>query len=468
MRGQSIVVLALTASVAGGLSACGGGDDSASQAPPPAADGGTHSDAAVSDATTGDAQSSGGSDAGDGAVAETDASEAGPGNADASVPSRLLLSFNGGVQSELAAFGLDSKQVDGRLLYPGFIGTTYLGPKAPWLLEQAVDVVARLDPAQPWKVASSWNVSLNDGPDGGGSYADPDAVVVSAGTKAYVLRYTRNEIAIIDPSSDGGSPIGAIDLSSELQAAGDGTVEMSAGVYVPSKQLVYVLLGNINRHDVTDDGYTLLCANTHPTVIAIDVTTDKVIDLNGATAGSGLALEGYSPGLGPGAMAYDAESDRLLVLENGCNQLIPAAADAGDGGGASPTVGPLVGREVEQLSLFTGESSTLIDLSQTGEFPSQLVYIDAHRAILQLYSTYTWDPTTPVLGPAIPNAPDAFAYDGIANLLGVSAVYGADGGVSEYDVQSVRIADGQVTKLGTNPFTLESGFIAGAQLWPAP
>jgi hypothetical protein len=455
MRGRSIVCVALTASVAGGLFACGGGDDNASQAPAPVSDGGAHSDAAVADATTSDAQTS---DAGDGAVAETDASEAGLVSADASVASRLLLSFNGGVQSELAAFGLTSKQVDGRLLYPGFIGTTYLGPKAPWLLEQSSDVVARLDPAQPWKVASSWNVSLNDGPD----------VVVGAGDRAYVLRYTRNEIAIIDPSSDGGSATGVIDLSGELQAAGDGTVEMSAGVYVPSKQLVYVLLGNINRHDVTDDGYTLLCANTHPTVIAIDVTTNQIVDLNGATAGNGLALQGYSPGLGPGAMAYDAASDRLLILESGCHQVIPAADDAGnDAGAASPTVGPLVGREVEELSLFTGESRTLIDLTQTGEFPSQLVYIDAHRAILQLYSTYTWDPTTTALGPAIPNAPDAFTYDGVANLLGVSAVYGADGGIAEYDVQSVRIADGQVTKLGTNPFTLESGFIAGAQLWPA-
>ncbi|HEY5146872.1 MAG TPA: hypothetical protein VII82_08895 [Polyangiaceae bacterium] len=467
MRLRFIACAVLTSSTAGGLLACGGGDDSAPPARAPVADAGPSSDA-TSDATTVDAQAL--IEAGDGAVAETGADAEGASAADASVASRLLLSFNGGTQSELVAFGLDSKQVDGRLTYPGFIGTTAIGPKAPWLLEQANDVVARLEPAQPWKIASSWNVSLNDGPDGGGSYSDPDAIIVGAADKAYVLRYTRNEIAVIDPAGDGGSAIAAIDLGGELQAAGDGTVEMSAGVYVPSKRLVYVLLGNVNRHDVADDGYTLLCANTHATVVAIDVATDTLVDLNGSAAGSGLALTGYNPSFGTGAMAYDAESDRLLILENGCNQVIPAGADAGDGGDASTatTVGPLVGREVEELSLFTGETRTLLDLTQTGEFPSQLIYIDARRAILQLYSTYTWDPTTPALGPAIPNAPDSFAYDGAANLLGVSAIYGADGGLSGYDVQSVRIADGKVTKLGSNPFSLVSGFLSGAQLWPAP
>jgi hypothetical protein len=466
MRLRIIACAVLTSSTAGGLLACGGGDDNATSAPATVADAGRSSDA-TSDATT-DAHAP--IEAGDGAIAETGADGAGEGEAgaaDASVASRLLLSFNGGTQSELVAFGLDSKQVDGRLTYPGFIGTTAIGPKAPWLLEQAVDVVARLDPAQPWKIASSWNVSLNDGPDGGGSYSDPDAIVVGAADKAYVLRYTRNEIAVVDPSSDGGSAIAAIDLAGELQAAGDGTVEMSAGVYVPSKHLVYVLLGNINRHDVAGDGYTLLCANTHATVVAIDVTTDSLVDLNGSAAGSGLALTGYNPSFGTGAMAYDAESDRLLILEDGCNQVIPAGADAGDASTAT-TVGPLVGREVEELSLFTGETRTLLDLTQTGEFPSQLIYVDARRAILQLYSTYTWDPTTTALGPAIPNAPDSFAYDGAANLLGVSAVYAADGGLSGYDVQSVRIADGKVTKLGSNPFSLVSGFLSGAQLWPAP
>ncbi len=453
MRKQVVVFVVLAGTAGGATWGCGGGDDSVSPVPK---DGGSDSAAdATADAKAGEGGAP--SDAGDGGVL-SDASESGDAAAtsDASTPQRLLLSYNGGTQSELVAFGVEAKTIDGRLLYPGTFGTTYPGPKAPWLLEQDVDVVARLDPAEPWKVAASWNVSLNDRGDGGYSYADPDAIVVGAGTKAYVLRYTRNNIAVIDPSSDGGSPVAAIDLSSELQAAGDGTVEMSAGVYVPSKHLVYVLLANINRFNVADDGYTLLCANTHPTVIAIDVTTDKVVDLNGAAAGNGLSLNGYSPGLGQGAMAYDAQADRLLVLEAGCTTV---DADGGEGA--------LVGREVEELSLFTGQARTLLDLT-TAAFPQQLVYIDANRAIVQLDTSYVWDPTTPALGPAIPNAPDAYAWDGVANLLGITGRYASDGGFSGYDIVSVRVADGAVTELGTNPFSLASGFPAGVLLWPAP
>jgi hypothetical protein len=456
MRKQWVVIAVLGWSAAGMTLGCGSGDDSV--APVPKGDAG--SDASM-DATAGDGAAHDG--------ASTDASEAGPitdaaqGDAapsDAAVPTRMLLTYNGSTQSELVAFGVQSGQVDGRLVYNGGLGATTVGPKAPWLLEQSEDVVARLDPAQPWKIAEQWNVALNDRADGGENYSDPDDVVVGAGTKAYVLRYTRNTIAVIDPSSDGGSATGSIDLSSQLQDAGDGTLEMSAGVYVASKHLVYVLLGNINRGNVSSDGYTLLCASTNPTVIAIDVTTDKVVDLNGSAPGTALALTGYNPGLGPSTLAYDAESDRLLVLENGCNTPMK-------GGGA----GPLVGREVEELSLFTGETRTLIDLTGQG-FPSQLVYIDARRAILQLgfpSLAYTWDPTTTALGPTVPNAPDSFAWDGAGNLLGFSARYDVvDGGFSGYDVVSVRLADGAVTKLGQDPFSLASGFPGGVVLWPSP
>jgi hypothetical protein len=468
MRRQAVVLAALTWSAAGGLLSCesddstpavsgtdaasdGAVDGSVTEAGEPADSGATDSGVAVVDSAFEDRASIG--------DATFDAGVGQEAGSDAAVPTRMLLSFNGSSQSELVAFNLSSSQIDGHLLYPASFGTTSIGPKAPWLLEESSDVVARLDPTQPWKIASSWNVALHDMRDGGDSYADPDAVVVGAGTKAYVLRYTRNEIAIVDPSTiaDGGAPTGTIDLSSQVQAGGDGIVEMSAGVYVPSKNLVYVVLGNINRSDVGCDGYCLLCANTQATVIAIDVTTDAIVDLNGASApGMGLALSGYDPGLGQGAIAYDSQADRLLVLESGCNQV-------GDDGG----VGPLVGREVEELSLFTGASRTLLDLTSSA-YPQQLVYIDANRAIVQLDTAYAWDPTTPDLGPSIPNAPDTFAWDGVANLVGFTARYGTDGGLSGYDVVSVRMADGLVTKLGADPFSLTSGFPNGVELWPSP
>jgi hypothetical protein len=303
-------------------------------------------------------------------------------------------------------------------------------------------------------VRSSWNVALNDLTDAGfaSSYSDPDAVVVGAGTKAYVLRYTRNLVAVLDTTqaADAGAPLSTIDLGGQTQDAGDGYVEMTDGFYDAASQRVYVLLGNINRFDVGCSGYCQICSNTSPAVVAIDTTTDQLVDLNGSAPGVGFALGGY----GPTAMVHDAQGGRLLVLEAGCNQ-------PGDGG-----AGPMVKREVEALDLATGQAQELLDLTAQTAFPGGLVYIDGHHAIVVLDTAYAWDPTTAALGPAIANAPDAFAYDGAGNLLGVKANYGSDGGLQGYDVESVSMADGGVTRLGTNPFSLASGFLSGVSLWP--
>ncbi len=425
-------------------------DDSAYLSDAGARDGGA--DGTSGDGATGDGGST------DGA---TDSANEGSTN-DASAPARLLLSYNATSTSELVALNVGTAHVDGRYTYPGFIGTTATQAPDPYLLEQSNDVVAKLDRAQPWIVRSSWSVKLADKPDGGSSYSDPDGVVVGAGNKAYVLRFTRNQIAVLDTSqtADAGAPIGTIDLSSLVQSNdADGTVEQTAAVYVPQKHLVYVLLGNINKKNVSSDGYTLLCSQTKATVVAIDVATDKLVKLAGGDATGALVLGGYNPLFG-GGIVYDAASDRLLVMHAGCNQ------PAGDGG-----VGAMTGRRIEEISLFTGATRTLLDANTQG-FPSGFVFIDAHRAIVQFdftgYETYVWDPALPTLGPAIPNAPDSFVYDGNGNLLGLTTIYGDGGVVASIDVVSVRIADGKSTKLMSNPFMLTGGFIGGVDLWPRP
>jgi len=449
MRNQRIVFATFLLFSTAGLAACGSGDDTSTPTP----DAGPAADASMQH----DAQSP------DTGAPVSDASAADA--ADATPPPRLLLSYNGASTSELVAFGLDSKAVDGRFTYPGFIGTTYVTPTSPWLMEQANDVVARLDPLQPWLVASSWNVALDDETDSGfaAPYSDPDGVVVGAGTKAYVLRYTRNLIAVVDSSQnvDAGAPIKTIDLTSQLQSGGDGYVEMTAGWYDAANSRLYVLLGNINRGDVGCNGYCQLCSSTSPTIVAIDTTTDTLAAL-GADAGeagvvtSGYALEGYDPAFGASPMVYDAPNNRLLVLETGCS------TTAADGG-----VGPVVRREVEAVSLTDGSTHQLLDLTASA-YPQAMFYIDPHHVILQLDTAYAWDPTTTTLGPAIPNAPDTFSVDGQGNLVGVTQDYGADGGPSGISVLSVSSGDGGVTTLGQNPFSLTNGFVGGAQLWPAP
>jgi hypothetical protein len=403
----------------------------------------------------------------DAALAQTDG-EAGAGDAEGggAYVSRLLLSYNATNESELVVFDVASGVVVGRLGYPGSIGTTYVGDTSPWLLEQSQDVVAELDPAQPWQIRGSWNVALNDAVDSGASYSDPVAVVVGTGTKAYVLRYTRNEIAVIDTSqgADAAVPTGSIDLGGLVQAHdSDGLVEMTAGVYDQSRGRVYVLLANIDKNLVVSGGMVQLCSDTHPTVVAIDVATDALIDLNGSAEGVGLALAGFGAAFGQAAMVYDSAADRLLVLHTGCN----AVADGG-------AAGAMQGRGVEEISLFAGTTRLLVDLNDAG-YPLGLQYIDGNHAILQIDdaltwvpAAYTWDPTFSTLGAAIPNAPQSYDLDGFGSLVGVSPRNGADGGQVGWDVVSVRVADGTVTKLGADPFSLAGGFVSGAQFWPRP
>ena len=369
---------------------------------------------------------------------------------------RDCFSLHAQTESELVALNVVTGEVDGRFLYPGFLGRTVTSAPDPYLLEQAVDVVTRLDRAEPWVPRSTWNVHLADTPDGGA--AEPDAVVVGTGAKAYVLRYNGNLIAVLDPSqtADGGPPLATIDLSPLVQPGGDGVVEMTAGVFVPPAGLIYVVLGNINRKNVAADGLTLLCSNTVSTVAAIDVATDRLVPLAGGRADGTLALSGTNPIFG--GASYDAVLDRLLIAEAGCNTPLPV-----DGGSAA---GPLVGRQIEELSLFTGETHQLLDLTGAG-LPASFTFIDATRAIVQTATTNAWDPTVNALGPVIPNAPDAFVFDGQDSLLGVSATTGADGG-PDLEVVAVRIADGEKTVLAPNPFSLPLGMsvVGGVDLWP--
>jgi hypothetical protein len=377
-------------------------------------------------------------------------------------PSRLLFTYNGSASSEVVAFGLASKAVDGRITVGDSLAGTYAGSSAPWLLEEGNSVVARLDAQHPWFIDASWNVQMNDYVDAGytESYADPDAVVVGAGTKAYVLRYTRNTIGIIDTSQspDGGAPVGSIDLSGLVQAGGDGYVQPVGGVFVPSQSRVYVVLANINRGNINLSTYDLLCSSTTAMVVAIDTTKDALAPL-GDAGSTGWALPGYSPSLGAGGLAFDAQtgtSGRLLVLEAGCYQ------QAGDGG-----EGPLVQREVDAVDLASGTATKLLDLTGNG-FPYQLDYVDAHHAVIGADKVYAWDPTTTTLGPAIANAPQSYVHDGNGNLVGMNAVTGAEGGVTGYQAVSMALSSGTVTTLGSFDFTLTGGFTGGVTLWPAP
>lgn len=387
--------------------------------------------------------------------------EAGP------VPQRVLVTSQNASTSELIAVDVATGLVDGRITYPGFGTTDAHSSLFPFVLEQENNLVGRLDPARPWIIDSSWNVLLKDAIDGGYAYTDPYAAVVGAADKTYVLRYNRNEIAVLDASQkvDGGPPtFHAIDLSSLVQPNGDGAVEMTGGVYVAATKRLYVVLGNLNQNTYTDGD--LLCTGTVSTVIAIDTTSDALVDLHGTGPGGAIALKGFNPAFN--GIIYDPSGGgRILIDEAGCNTP-PATADAGPGA--------ITKRGVEEVKLSDLSTTMLLDTTPASVFPagsgypSGFVYISPTEAVLGFDFTgtevYTWDPTTTTLGKLIPNAPDEFTYDGAGNLLGAATT--EDDAGSTTNVVKVVIATGKSTTLAVNPFEPAGGTIGGVDVWPHP
>ncbi len=434
---RSWMGLALGLPMAAVFVAIGCGDDEIFGAP----DGGTSDGGELreADAPRADGGSDGGAACGDSTGA----------------PPRALLSINNMTTSELVAFNLDTKKVDGRLTYPGFIGLTSSLGSDPYLLQQSEDIVTRLDAKEPWKVVSSWSVKEGDA-----GYADPTAMVVPTCEKGYVVRFKRNTIAVLDTTKnvDGGAPVKTIDLTSLLQPGdADGLVDMISAFHVPQKKRLYVLLGNIDLKRVAANGYTALCAPTKPTIIAIDPSNDQVVNLGGAGPGGGITLEGYNPPLGT-AFTYDAARDRFLVLSGGCN------ADQGDGG-----AGAVQRRRIEEVDLGTGKVKTLLSLDDK-DFPLGFTYVDQSRAAVAFYGqSFFWNPQENALGPAIDGSLDTFAHDGKGNLVGTRATYFADGGAGPLELWKVPFHDaGAPEKLGENPFTDNSGFVSGVEIWPRP
>jgi hypothetical protein len=387
-------------------------------------------------------------------------------------PQRLLVTFAAAQTAELVAVNVLAKSVDGRLGFAGFGSTDTRNTTSPFLLEQNADVVAKLDSVSPWMVDATWNVEGTDGPDGGPLYAADPVQVVEVGTKAYVLRYNRNELAVINDAAglEGGTQTSTIDLSSFVQSGdADGLVEMAAAVYVPSTQRLYVALANINQVEEAAYGGTVVCSGEVSTVIAIDTLTDSLVSLNGTGPAGSLALTYFDPM----SVVYDSVENRLLVVGAGCYGAPTAGTDGG--------LGPAVQRGVEAVDLATGASTSLLELSASAfpvgfnDTPTGFAYIDATHAVLGFDSTgqavYMWDPTGGTLGSLIPNAPDVFTYDGNGNLLG-TRVDTSDAGVASVtstDVVSVTVPGGVSTTLGTNVTSLVGlTYVASVNIWPHP
>lgn len=398
--------------------------------------------------------------------------EAGPGpeaGGDSSTPRgpmRVLTTFNGPTSSELVVLDRATGRIEGRLGFPGFLGTTYVTEEGPFLLEQAADVVARLDPDEPWKITASYGVALQDRPDGGDAYANPAAVVVPAAGKAYVLRYTRNQIAVLDLAvrGDAAAPSKTIDLSAFVHPDdSDGVVEPTAATWVPEIGKVVVLLGRVDRKKVVNNGFDILCTAAKPLLVAIDPRTDAVVPVTDGGAAGGIELPGYNSVVGARMVRTGT---KLHVLQAGCK------SDPGDGGLA------LGRRGVDEVDVATGSARIALDLVAAG-FPSSLVDLGDGRAVVGFFGeARLWALGAPALGQVVPDAPEAFAFDRGAHLVGTRSTFLADGGSGPTEVIETPLAatgatdagagdagDGGVRVLATAPSTLVGAFVGGVEVF---
>jgi hypothetical protein len=381
-------------------------------------------------------------------------------------PEQLLVTFstytNMTTTSETVVMNVGTKAIEGKIQFTGGGITDARNASSLFLLEQGLDVVAKLDATKPWMVDSTWNVLGTDGPDAGPIQyaADPVGVVVDSGTVAYILRQNRNNIDVINESmnADGGVPSSTVSLAGLLQTGdSDGVVEMTAGVYVASSKRLYVVLGNVDQNVAATYGNNVICSSSlTSTLTAIDTTNNTIVSLGGSGPKGSIPLTYYDPT----NMVYDATGGRLIIVSSGCYAKP-----------ATPTtpVGAITERGIEAVDLATEKSSSLLPLTAT-TFPAPFVdlvtsfaYIDSTHAVLSFDSSevYAWDPTKTTVGSVIANAPGVFAYDGNGHLLGTSPPSTA--------VISVPIAGGTVTTLGTTVTSLGgTPYVSSVDVWPHP
>jgi hypothetical protein len=384
-------------------------------------------------------------------------------------PQQLLITYGGATSgtSETVVVAVATKAVGGHIDFAGSGFTDTRNSTSPFLLESTANVVAKLDPVKPWLVDSTWNVALTDGADGGTYTVDPYQVIIETGTAAYVLRYDRNDIAVINESMnvDGGAPTSTISLAGLLETGdSDGVVEMTAGAYVASTNRLYVVLANVDQNvDATYNG--VICGSLTSVVTAIDTQTNAVVSLGGTGPKGSVPLTYYNPT----DVVYDTAGGRLLIVSEGC---YAKPASVGAPLGASSQVG------VEAFDLATAKATSLLPITAS-EFPTGFVdvptgfaYIDSTHAVIGFDSSganvYNWNPTTTTLGSLIPNAPDVFTYDGNGHLLGTRADTPDGGTVSTTDVVSVVVATGVSTTLATNLSSLSPSYVESVDVWPHP
>jgi hypothetical protein len=267
--------------------------------------------------------------------------------------------------------------------------------------------------------------------DGGPSYLNPHAPLVVTGTsKAYVPLNAANAIAIVD--LDTGAQSGAISLAAFLDATdNDGSTEPDSVSYDAATHRAYFILG---RTDIfsgsASTDYTPKCPPVPALIIAVDTTTNAIVDLNGDGGGVGIAL----PLVGPSSLTLET-SGGLLIVADGCSGV------EADGGFLRTRHGILsvdLGARTAKV-LFPGATNDYLD--------GLLALGDGTYALSQANGSkyHRFDPSSPTqLGAALTSVPSSAISGGAGTLLGLALGKTADGGVEQqvvrYDVSTQKVS----------------------------
>jgi hypothetical protein len=359
--------------------------------------------------------------AGSGGAAGADAGPPGPG--------RLLVAGTDYFSStEIATIDLASNEVAGRVTLSDGDAVPVASAGLGFVLERTTSKVDLL--AATGSIEKSIDVGKAAVGAAGSGPTNPVSVVaipaqdVDGGVagKAYVLLYEENRIAVVDLGA--GSVSKTIDLAALLDSAdGDGAVDMNSAVLTAGR--LYFLLGQIDRTTIVAPNYELACSTAKGQLVAVDVATDTLVDLNGAAAGQGLDLDLSNPI----DLALDQTQNRLFVLNAGCFQ-------GSDGG--STRVGHGV-QTVDLANLTVGSALS----PQNQDFLARLVVLDSSTALVDTFDStftehwYSWQTSTTALGAELSSFPAAPSAEDASHVLGV-AIAANDGGSSvdvvRYDV----------------------------------
>ncbi len=263
-----------------------------------------------------------------------------------------------------------------------------------------------------------------------------DIVVVPGSDTAFVSLAQANQIAVLDLASNSVSQ--RIDLADFVDPSdADGSAEPRRGFYSEATGLVYFLL---NRHDYLAAWGT--CPSFKNLLIAIDPETRTIVDINGAEAGTALALNLLNSYF---ISPVNAQSE-ITLMAGGCYSMATFAYVSGG---------------LETLSLTTGSTTTSY-VSPSDDPLQGFVVLGPALALVNRTDpgTFTatlwnrWDFASPSLGDAVFEVPGIPARESADSVVGVVVADGDDESVLQVRRRTLSTASTEVlVERAVIPFT---------------